>query len=243
MGVGTAVTSGGRKYGCGLGRRLPQTGRPNGPGQGGGEGWREGAHIGRFPGREGGGEQIGVCACVCACVSGVCVCAFPMCVQVSFCLQLIKLLPTVCCGQRMGFWGEALSLSSRSPQSSWWRGNVCATVSVICVYLGSCFCPELYILWGLACRFQNMPGPSPGVAMGLGLRPPRVLGGGRVRMRLSMQVYPGSRVTRWTSHCGWVCLHVSVRVPGWLCISSRVSVCPRASACRSVGPWVYLVPP
>ena len=134
-----------------------------------------------------------------------------MCVQMSFCLQLIKLLPTVCCGQRMGFWCEALSLSSRSSKSSWWTGNVCAKVSVICVYLGSCFCPELYILWGLACRFQNMPGPSPGVAMGLGLRPHRVLGRGRVRMRLSTQV------------SGLPCDQVDISL--WVGVSTRVSAC------------------
>ena len=46
----------GRKLGCGQGRRLPQTGRPTGPGQGGSEGWRGGTQVGRFPGQ--GAKQI-----------------------------------------------------------------------------------------------------------------------------------------------------------------------------------------
>lgn len=50
-GCGHYLRAGGGSWGCGLGRRLPQTGRPNGPGQGGGEGWREGTHVRRFQDR------------------------------------------------------------------------------------------------------------------------------------------------------------------------------------------------
>lgn len=74
--------------GCGLGRRLPQTGRPTGPGQGGSEGWRGGTQVGRFPGQ---GAKQSLCVSLCfpgqICVwLRVCVCIFPMCVQVYFCI-------------------------------------------------------------------------------------------------------------------------------------------------------------
>lgn len=61
------------------GRRLPQTGRPNGPAQGGGERWRERTQVGRFPGQ--GDEQMCVYArvseCMLVCVhSHVCMSIF-----------------------------------------------------------------------------------------------------------------------------------------------------------------------
>lgn len=104
---------------------------------------------------------------------------------------------------------------------------MCATLSVICVYLRSYFCPKLYILWGLACTVQNMSGMSPGVGQCLGPRPHRVLGVGQV-----CTVW-GARVIRQTSHCGWACLHIFK------------GICMSVSQCvpGPMGPWVYLMPP
>ena len=84
MGVGAVVTSEGRKWGCGWGgdcfKQEGQMGQGRVEVKGGGKEPILGGSLGQE------GEQM----CVC-------VCAFPMCMQVYFCIQLIKLLPTICC--------------------------------------------------------------------------------------------------------------------------------------------------
>lgn len=79
--MSAVVTSWGGSWRCRLGRRLPQTGRPNGPGQGGGEGWREGTQVEMFR-----GMRVSRYVCVPVCLGvhfSVCI---PGCVQMYFCL-------------------------------------------------------------------------------------------------------------------------------------------------------------
>lgn len=104
-----------------------------------------------------------------------------------------------------------------------------ATLSVICVYLGSCFCPKLYILWGLACTVQNMSGMS--LVWARVWDQDRI--GSLVQDRCALACPYRWRCDLWMSHCGWACLHIFK------------GVCMSLSQCvpGPMGPWVYLMPP